>query len=297
MATETKEEVLDWDNIKKNVMHYKTKIQQFKKLQDELKPHFDDDEKRLKITRQKMKEWTAHKKYSYMYGTCEIIWRGCMVVSEQKSPSERRAELLNNIDKLICFVDDFNFSDIEYDDDEKKHDPEKKNAKIFIPSIKYYRQSNNWTCGPANIRMILESLLNKKYTEQQLIKILNTNSIDGTLQKDMISIGDNDIFKDLLECQYGDYGNIEKLKGLTKNGWLCIVEWSLNDCPHYSLFSHDDGYNVYLNDPWFGELYKVEKYDFIRRWNVYKKNFIGQDFELNDRESCRFYLAFRNKSN
>ena len=114
----------------------------------------------------------------------------------------------------------------------------------------------------------------------------------------MIDIANHHKYKHLLQCEHGDHGSITKLTQLTKQGYVCIIEWSLNDCPHFSLFSHDSGYNIYLNDPWFGQLYAVEKYDFIRRWNVYnyyKHNYEPSDFLSNDRESIRWYLAFKKK--
>ena len=259
---------INYEKIMEKIMLHKTKVLQFKALKNELSLYFNKDEA-AKIAKEKMKEFAANNSKKL----------NRTVVAQYSSNPKL---LLKQINELICFVDDFDFND---------------NKQTFIPKIKYYKQLTNWTCGPASIRMVLHTLLNQENTEKRLIKILHTDNKDGTLQKNMISIGENnEKYGKYLDYQYGDYGTLTKLTQLTIKGWMVIVEWSLNDCPHFALFSHEYNGNVYLNDPWFGQRYQVEKYDFIQRWNVYQSNFEEYDFKLHDRESCRWYLGFRAKT-
>ncbi len=256
---------LNYDKMVIKIMKtHRTKVSQLKAIKLELCSYLNENEAE-KIAKQTMKEYNPINKP----GTVPRL------------PPVDSSTLLRNLEELIAFIDDWNFSH--------------SRNKIFVPTVAYCRQLTGWTCGPASIRMVLETLINEKVTEKKLIKILNSNTEHGTLQKDMILIGEHDKYRDLLQCQHADYGSLTKLTQLTENGWLCIVEWSLNDCPHYALFSHEDGTAVYLNDPFFGELYQVEKYDFIQRWNVYQKNYKAYNFVLRDRESCRWYLAFKAK--
>eukprot|EP01084_Bolivina_argentea_P264729 448534_1 len=168
---------LQYDKLISDIISkYKTKASQFKALKQALYMHFDEKEAES-IAKQKMKEFNPNDKS----GKSEQI-----IFVEQKTdneintiiqmPSHNSVPLLTKLDETIAFLDDWNFT-IDY------------YKNVFIPQITYYNQLTGWTCGAASIRMVLETLINVKLSENELIKLLNTNAIDGTLQKNMISIG------------------------------------------------------------------------------------------------------------
>eukprot|EP01084_Bolivina_argentea_P264727 448532_1 len=181
--------VLNYDKLMTQVMStYKTKTAQFEALKQVLYSHFNKEEAE-RIAKQKMTQYNPNNKSG----------------KSKRATFVDSVPLLKKLDETIAFIDDWNFTIGYY-------------KNVFIPQITYYRQLTVWTCGPACMRMILETLINEKLSENELIKILNTNPKDGTLQKNMISIGNNNKYKNCLEYSYSDYGTLTKLTELTKNG-------------------------------------------------------------------------------
>lgn len=131
-----------------------------------------------------------------------------------------------------------------------------------MAEITFHKQHRFNTCGPACLRMVLESLGIKK-PERELAKTLKTTIFYGTLHKDIVKAAW------LLDLKYASFADatIKDLKELQAKGYYIIVSYRPpEDFYHYAVLKAIDDKYIYLNDPWYGPGTKYELKDFVRRW-------------------------------
>jgi ABC-type bacteriocin/lantibiotic exporter with double-glycine peptidase domain len=129
-------------------------------------------------------------------------------------------------------------------------------------TITYHKQHRFNTCGPASLRMVLESLGIKK-PERELAQILKTNIYQGTLHKNIIKAA---WLFDLKYVSFAD-ATIKDLKDLQEKGYHIIVSYRPpEDFYHYAVLKAIDSKHIYLYDPWYGPGTKYELKEFVKRW-------------------------------
>ena len=132
-------------------------------------------------------------------------------------------------------------------------------------NIPYHKQKTEWTCGPASMRMVLDSLGIKK-SEKELIKLLDTNEIQGTLHKS---------FPELAEKFNLNYivgrknSTLEQLDNLQEQDYRIIVSYFIpeDNFHHYAVLKEVDPKKIHLLDPWFGENTEYSIDNFNRNWH------------------------------
>jgi ABC-type bacteriocin/lantibiotic exporter with double-glycine peptidase domain len=110
--------------------------------------------------------------------------------------------------------------------------------------------------------MVLKALGTKK-SEQELVKILKTNTFQGTLHRNLVKAAH------LFDLQLVSFSNatIKDLKELQKQGYVIILSYRPpKDFYHYAVLKSIGDKYIYLYDPWYGPKTKYELKDFVKRW-------------------------------
>jgi len=135
--------------------------------------------------------------------------------------------------------------------------------KLKIP---FYRQSSEFTCGPASLQMIF-SFLGKFKKQDNLIKILHTDPKTGTRHLELINIARREKFF----CYVNNNSTIHEVRHFINLRLPVVVNYnepSTND-GHYAVVVGYDRNKIILNDPWNGKNFKMRENEFILRWHDY----------------------------
>lgn len=130
--------------------------------------------------------------------------------------------------------------------------------------LPYHKQESVYTCGAACMRIAFEKLGIIK-TEKQMVKLLGTNKIVGTHEKDFPRLAEKYKINYIVERS----GKISELKRLLKNGWIIIVCYNnpaLGD--HYSLIRKIGKTEMHLYDPWISPDKKFKINYFKKMWRT-----------------------------
>lgn len=132
----------------------------------------------------------------------------------------------------------------------------------------YYKQETKYTCGAAAMRMILECLGIKK-TEKQIVKLLGTNQVRGTWNKDFPIL----VEKYKLNYTVRRKASIKDMKSCLKQGYYIIVCYFYppEKVDHYSVVKKIDTKNIYFWDPWFGPNHSYSLKKFKTIWKCDKR--------------------------
>lgn len=128
--------------------------------------------------------------------------------------------------------------------------------------MKYYRQSKDYTCGPAVARMVLNHH-ETKLSESYLSKLLDTTKNSGTRISRLIMI-----FRNFgLTCKMYKNSNIGQLKLKLTNNHV-IVNYYLDEWKegHYAIVKKVTKSKIYLIDPWFGSKHYLDIEYFNDHW-------------------------------
>jgi len=114
--------------------------------------------------------------------------------------------------------------------------------------IKPYTQRYDWSCGAATLLVCYRTLGIEDYTEEELIKELETSK-GGTYWENMKN----------------------KLEKVFKKGYPVVAFW-MDDRngfvePHYSVIKHIDKNKVVLVDTTWGDLIEFTKEEWLTRWD------------------------------
>lgn len=165
----------------------------------------------------------------------------------------------------------------------------------------YYEQEGECDCGPACIRMALDSFLKpkkKKLSDYKLIKRYAMDSSCGSSNRGIknairkLGFGCKELnlkaqSPDLLTLPGKKYVALTTLHRMLKNNnpiiLACTTQYHGKPYGHYVvLIEIDDFFDyIYVNDPYYGKNYKVKI-----------NNFIKQKQKLNFGTKCRVFEVF-----
>jgi ABC-type bacteriocin/lantibiotic exporter with double-glycine peptidase domain len=115
------------------------------------------------------------------------------------------------------------------------------------------------------MRMAFEKLGIRK-TEKQMARLLGTNKVMGTHEKEFPKIAEKYRINYLVERK----GKISDLKKLHKNKWIIIVCYNnpAEDEDHYSIIRKIEGGLIHLYDPWSSPDHKFKITYFKKIWKT-----------------------------
>jgi ABC-type bacteriocin/lantibiotic exporter with double-glycine peptidase domain len=132
--------------------------------------------------------------------------------------------------------------------------------KIDVP---YYKQSTKYSCGPTALRMLLAHF-DVRASEEKLMEVLDCDARNGT---------DSGKFKTAIEsfglwCKEMRDTTCESVWALVDRQVPVLVNYrNLEDKRgHFAVIVGTDGEDLILNDPEYGENYRVHKDTFHDHW-------------------------------
>lgn len=151
--------------------------------------------------------------------------------------------------------------------------------------MRYYKQQQGFSCGPACARMMLHEF-GIEETEEHLIKILEAASHKGTPRENWAKLAKHYN----LDIIAHEPGTLEEIVELKNQGWQ-ITLLILADVPHYVGFLGLKDGRVYMHDPWDTPNYSLLVRNFIKKWEVTPEKW-GRDSIYN---SKHWFVAVRPK--
>ena len=124
-------------------------------------------------------------------------------------------------------------------------------------------QERTWTCGPAALRIALR-LLKIRKTEQHLARLLKTNKIRGTANKNFIKVAKYYKLAYITKSK----SSIKELSRLSKEGYKIIVCYFsvINNSAHFAVVKKITSKHIYLLDPSLGPRLRYKKNYFVKTW-------------------------------
>src|SRR3989344_5537084 len=115
--------------------------------------------------------------------------------------------------------------------------------------IPYHYQETAYTCGATSLKMVFESFGIEK-TEKQMARLLGTNKVKGTWEKDFPRLAEK--YKLIYVVEHK--GSIKDLKNFYKEGYKIILCFHLpkEGEDHYAVLKKIDSKEIHLLDPWSG---------------------------------------------
>ena len=140
------------------------------------------------------------------------------------------------------------------------------NQKKILNNLRYnmrfYKQTQGFSCGPACARMMLHSM-GIEETEEKLIAIMEAAAHQGTPRANWHKLAAHYH----LDIIAREPGSLEELIELKAAGWQ-ITLLVLADVPHYVVFLGVRDGRVYMHDPWSGPNYSLLIRNFLRKWEI-----------------------------
>lgn len=129
--------------------------------------------------------------------------------------------------------------------------------------LEYSRQTTDYTCGPASIKMVLNYFGFSK-SEKELAEIFNTDSKKGTRIKNFISGVRSLEFEYIIKTN----SDFKDLRRFQRKGYVVVVCYFIpeENLDHYSVLKKVGIKNIYFFDPWFGKNHKYSKNYFKKIW-------------------------------
>ena len=124
-----------------------------------------------------------------------------------------------------------------------------------------YKQPNNWTCGPAVVRLILRCF-GRKRTIKEVIRELGVGR-EGTANKDLKKI----LRKYDIKFKEKEFASLKDVKAKIKTHWIVIAYWIPKyKEAHYSIVKRIGAKRVYFHDTWFGLNHSYSIDNFLKNW-------------------------------
>ena len=129
--------------------------------------------------------------------------------------------------------------------------------------MRYFKQTQGFSCGPACARMMLHEL-GIEVQEDELIKEMEAASHKGTPMENW----------QLLAPKYGveviskQPGTLEEIEKLRSDGWKITI-LIMADVPHYLGFLGIENGRVYMHDPWDTPNYSLLERNFMKKWVIH----------------------------
>lgn len=127
----------------------------------------------------------------------------------------------------------------------------------------FFRQSNDWSCGAATLRMALGAF-GVQGTEAGFRKMLGTNAKTGTTRAALRRVAH--AFGFVTSARHGR--SLAELDRRLRAGEAVVVLYKEREADeaHYAVYLGGRGARVLLNDPWHGAKHALPKKEFLKRW-------------------------------
>lgn len=130
--------------------------------------------------------------------------------------------------------------------------------------IPFYRQKNDYYCGPACAKMMLEAD-GHAYTQKDLARLLGALPSRGTVRSAFAPVFRKHGYVAVAKI----HSNLHEVKKLLKEKWRVMVNYREVDenIGHYAVITDIRGGKVIMNDPWHGASYSLPISEFLKRWH------------------------------
>jgi len=135
-------------------------------------------------------------------------------------------------------------------------------------NLKFFKQKEEYTCGPAALRMVFD-FFDKKFSEERLKKDLKPNKKIGTKHQALIK----EARKKGFYCFVHDNSSMSNLKYFIEKGFPVIVHYiePSDNLGHYAVVVGFNKKKIILNDPYNGKNFKIKIKEFEKRWRPEEK--------------------------
>ncbi len=124
-----------------------------------------------------------------------------------------------------------------------------------------YKQKNDWTCGPAVARVVLDHF-GKRLPISKLVRELKA-SPKGTWNKDIAKL----FKKHDLDFKTKERATLYDIKRYLKNHIVLVAFWiPFHKESHYSIVTKIDNKRIYFHDTWFGSKHSYTHEHFLKNW-------------------------------
>ncbi len=140
----------------------------------------------------------------------------------------------------------------------------------------YYKQLNDWFCGPAVVQMILAAD-GIKISQPVLAKEMATSPYEGTSRQDLVRILRRHRYKVVTKT----YAKLADVKRMLADGWYIVVNYREveENIGHYAIVLAVTSTSIVFNDPYHGRQYRLPRSVFLKRWfghaNAYGQWFLA----------------------
>lgn len=137
-----------------------------------------------------------------------------------------------------------------------------------------YKQKNDWSCGPAVARVILD-YYGTRQTISSLARQLKTTRT-GTENRHIISLFRRNNLKFFIRKN----SSTKELQKYSKKYWIIVAYWiPASKESHYSIIKKINSKRVYFHDTWFGRNHSYTLKYFLKNWH--------------DDEATRWFMAVK----
>lgn len=140
-------------------------------------------------------------------------------------------------------------------------------ANKHVLDLKYFKQDNGYSCGPASLQMVF-SYFGKKLGEAKLAKLAKTTK-SGTSHVNMINLARKEGFY----CYVHNNSSINQIKHFIDLNLPVIINYiePKSEEGHYAVVVGYKRNKIILDDPWNGKNFKISIKEFKKRWYDYHK--------------------------
>jgi len=151
--------------------------------------------------------------------------------------------------------------------------------------VPHHFQETDHTCGPAALKMVLESLWGTVLDEDELAELLATDHPNGTGQRAIEVLLSR---SGLAVRSFDTETTLDELRPLLAQGHVIIVLYYLEvqSTDHYAVVTAIDDQHVVLSDPLLGPDIRLPRAEFESSWES-RENIPGR--------RDRWALAVRNR--
>jgi predicted double-glycine peptidase len=140
-------------------------------------------------------------------------------------------------------------------------------------------QQRDGACGPASLKIVL-NFFRIKVTEKQLMKDCRHSNACGEEAEVLLEAAKKYKLKGFLIHN----ADIKDIRKYLKKKYLMIVDWFEEDDGHFSVVSHIDKENIYLQDPSLGHVRAMRLDIFKRVWFTFSGKYMKTNNDLKLRE-------------
>ncbi len=132
-----------------------------------------------------------------------------------------------------------------------------------MSDVPYHRQQQDYTCGPAVLKMVL-AWYGKQEEEEVIAEKLGTNPKTGTTRKAMVSF----LKQGGVKCRPITKATFDDLFVTASSNSIVVVNYvePTDNEGHYALAIHASETTIVLHDPHNGAFFEMSNEEFRKRW-------------------------------